>query len=236
VRDLNEVFVFVTVVDQKGFSSASRALKLPKSSVSRYVGRLEARLGTRLLERSTRSIRLTDAGRTFYERCKGVLAELDAAETDISENSSSPRGVVRVSCPTGLSQQILSHAVPVFMRRYPLIRLHIRVTNRPVSLVEDGIDVAVRARPRLKDEAVTMRKLRTSRLIFVASPAFNTSHSILREPKSLAKLPMLSFQEDAERPRWRLIGPNNTASVVSFDPVLWSSDLSILREAPRALA
>jgi DNA-binding transcriptional LysR family regulator len=108
----------------------------------------------------------------------------------------------RHSGPTDLSQQILSRAVPVFMRRYPLIRLHIRVTNRPVSLVEDGIDVAVRARSRLKDEAVTMRKLRTSRLIFVASPAFNTSHSILREPKSLAKLPMLSFQEDAERPRW----------------------------------
>lgn len=231
MRDLNELFVFTTVAERNGFSAAARVLKIPKSSVSRYVGRLESRLGARLLERSTRSVRLTEAGRAFHDQCRVTLAELDAAEARVAGQSAAPSGVVRVSCPTGISQTTLARAVPTFMRKYPSVRVHIRVTNRPVNLVEDRVDVAIRARCRLKDEAVTMRKLRTSRLIFVASPAFAQVNSIPRDPTALIQLPMLSFQEDEERPRWRLIGPKQTVRHVSFQPVLWSSDLSILSEA-----
>ena len=231
MRDLNEVYVFAMVVEQNGFSSAARTLGLPKSSISRYVGRLERRLGARLLERSSRSIRLTEVGHAFYARCKVTLAELDAAEAELAGKATAPRGIIRISCPTGISQHVLARAIPAFLNKYPAVRVHVRVTNEPVSLIHDRVDIAIRARTHLKDENVTVRKLGTSRLIFVASPAFVEAHALPKDPAVAAQLPMLSFQEDADRPHWRLLGRNGDVCHVSYDPVLWSSDLSIIFEA-----
>jgi DNA-binding transcriptional LysR family regulator len=231
VRDLNEVYVFAMVVGQSGFSAAARTLGLPKSSISRYVGRLERRLGTRLLERSTRSIRLTDAGHAFYARCKETLAELDAAEAELAGQATSPSGIIRISCPTGISQTVLARVIPAFLKKYTAVRVHIRVTSEPVSLVDDRVDIAIRARVHLKDENATVRKLFTSWHIFVASPAFIEAHALPKDPAAAVRLPMLSFQENADRPRWRLLGPNKDLRHVSCDPILWSSDLSIIFEA-----
>ena len=231
MRDLNEVYVFAMVVDQKGFSAAARTLKLPKSSISRYVGRLERRLGTRLLERSTRSIRLTDAGHAFYARCKVTLAELDAAEAELAGQATAPSGIIRISCPTGISQNVLARGIPAFLKKYPAVRVHVRITSEPLSLVDDRVDIAIRARVHLKDENATMRKLFTSWHIFVASPAFIEAHVLPKDPTAAVRLPMLSFQENADRPRWRLLGPNKDVRHVSYDPILWSSDLSIIFEA-----
>ena len=231
MRDLNEVYVFAMVVEQNGFSSAARTLRLPKSSVSRYVGRLERRLGTRLLERSPRSIRLTDVGRAFYTRCKVTLAELDAAEAELAGQATAPSGIVRISCPTGISQHVLARAIPAFMNKYPAVRALVRVTNEPVNLIDDRIDIAIRARTLLGQENVTMRKLGTSWLIFVASPAFVKAQALPKDPAAVVRLPMLSFQEDTHRPRWRLLGPNGDVCHISYDPILWSSDLSIIFEA-----
>jgi DNA-binding transcriptional LysR family regulator len=234
LRDLNEVYVFAIVVEQNGFSAAARNLGLPKSSISRYVGRLERRLGTRLLERSSRSIRVTDTGQAFYARCKKTLAELDAAEAELAGQSTSPSGVIRITCPTGISQHVLARVTTAFLKKYPAVRVHVRLTSEPVSLVDDRVDIAIRARARLKDENVTMRKLWTSWHIFAASPAFIETHSVPKDPAAVVRLPMLSFQEDADRPRWRLLGPNKAVRHVSYDPVLWSSDLSIIFEAALA--
>jgi DNA-binding transcriptional LysR family regulator len=219
------------VVEQKGFSAAARSLRLPKSSISRYVGRLERRLDTRLLERSSRKVRLTDAGHAFYARCKVTLAELDAAEAELAGQSTAQSGIIRISCPTGISQYLLARAIPVFLKKYPAVRTHVRLTNEPVSLVNDRVDIAIRARVRLKDESVTVRKLWTSRLTFVASPSFVEAHALPKDPVAVVRMPMLSFQEDADRPRWRLLGPNRNVRHVSYDPILWSSDLSIIFEA-----
>ena len=228
MRDLNELYVFATVVEQNGFSAAARTLKLPKSSISRYVGRLERRLGTRLLERSTRSIRLTDVGHAFYARCKAMLSELEAAEAELAGQATAQSGIIRISCPTGISQHLLARVIPGFLNKYPAVRVHVRITNEAVSLVNDRVDIAIRARVHLKDEDVTVRKLWTSRLIFVASPSFIEAHALPKDPAAVVRLPMLSFQEDADRPRWRLLGPNKDVRDVSYDPILWSIDLSII--------
>jgi DNA-binding transcriptional LysR family regulator len=190
-------------------------LNLPKSSVSRHVARLEARLGVRLLERSTRKLRVSEVGREYYSRCRAILADLDLADRDVSEHRSKPAGIIRVSCPTGIAQYGLAFIVPGFMARYPLVRVQILATNRLIDLIEDKVDVAIRARTRLQDEALTMRKLGTSRLIFVASP----------------DLPFLSFQEETARPSWKVTGPDGETQIVTFDPVLWTSDFTILLEA-----
>ena len=125
LHDLNDLLFFAAVVEHSGFSAAARFLNLPKSSVSRHVGRLEDRLGVRLLERSTRNVRLTEIGSSYYARCKAILSELETAEHDLALLRSDPIGTIRVSCPTGLAQYALARIVPGFLADYPLVRVQI---------------------------------------------------------------------------------------------------------------
>jgi DNA-binding transcriptional LysR family regulator len=231
VHDLNDLLFFAAVVEQSGFSAAARSLNLPKSSVSRHVGRLEDRLGVRLLERSTRNVRLTEIGNSYYARCKAILADLETAEQDLALLRSDPIGTIRVSCPTGVAQYALARIVPGFMADYPLVRVQIIATNRAVDLIEEKVDVAIRARTRLNDETLTMRRLGGSTLVFVASPDFVDRHPVLVHPSDITGLPFLSFEEDTARPSWTLTGPDDAAEVVAFDPILWTSEFSILVEA-----
>jgi DNA-binding transcriptional LysR family regulator len=231
VHDLNDLLFFAAVVEQNGFSAAARSLNLPKSSVSRHVGRLEDRLGVRLLERSTRNVRLTEIGSSYYARCKAILSELETAEQDLALLRSDPIGTIRVSCPTGLAQYALARIVPGFMADYPLVRVQIIATNRAVDLIEEKVDVAIRARTRLNDETLTMRRLGSSSFVFVASPDFVDRHPVLVDPSDITGLPFLSFQEDTARPSWTLTGPDQVTVVVAFDPILWTSEFSIVVEA-----
>lgn len=234
MQDLNDIRFFASVVEQNGFSAAARLLNLPKSSVSRRVSRLEARLGMRLLERSTRRVRLTEAGSAYYARCKASLDDLELAEKDIARLRADPIGIVRVSCPTGLTQFSLARVIPEFLARYPLVRIQVLATNRAIDLVHDKIDVAIRARFQLEDEAVTMRKLGGSRHIFVASPRFLRSHDLPSNPHDASTLPFLSFHEDEARPRWKLIGPGAVKKIVAFEPILWTSDFNVILESAYA--
>lgn len=150
---------------------------------------------------------MTEVGGEYYSRCRAILADLETADRDVTEHRSKPAGIIRVSCPTGIAQYGLALLVPGFMARYPLVRVQILATNRMIDLIEDKVDVAIRARTRLQDEALTMRKLGTSRLIFVASPEFVASNVIPPDPAKFADLPFLSFQEETARPSWKVTGP-----------------------------
>jgi DNA-binding transcriptional LysR family regulator len=231
MQDLNDVKFFTAVVEHNGFSAAARALGRPKSSISRHVDHLEARLGVRLLERSTRRVRLTEVGSDYYARCRAALADLETAERDAALHRADPVGVVRVTCPSGLARQAMARIVPGFMARYPMIHLQIRVTNLPVDLIKENVDVALRARVQLPDESLTMRRLGSSRLVFVASPDFLARRSIGSDLAGLIELPFLSFQEQTGRPTWTLQGPGGTLRTVTFNPVLWTSEFDVIIEA-----
>ena len=233
MNDLNDIFVFVAVLKHKGFSAAARALKLPKSSISRRVSRLEARLGVRLLERSTRNLRPTEAGTTYYECCKLVLADLDEAERHLARLRSAPMGKIRVSCPIGISQQVLSRLIPDFMAQYPSVQLDVIATNRRIDLIEDQIDVAIRARLTLEDEALTMRRLGVSRWIFAASPQFIARRSIKTDPVDIETLEFLSAHEEATQRR-TLLGPNGETKIIAFSPLLRTSDFNTVIAAASA--
>jgi DNA-binding transcriptional LysR family regulator len=234
MHDLNDVQFFAAVVENQGFSAAARNLNLPKSSVSRRIASLEARLGVRLIERSTRSLRLTEVGVSFYERCRAILADLDAAEREVAVQRGEPVGLVRMSCPTGLAQFVLAKILPGFLVRYPKVRLQVLATNRAIDLVDDNIDIAIRARVRPADAAVMMRMLYKSELIFVASPAFASTQQSAIRIDTLSSFAFLSFLEDWQRQTWALSGPNAATTRVSFDPVLRSSDFTILLRAAAA--
>ncbi len=234
MHDLNDVQFFVAVVESQGFSAAARNLNLPKSSVSRRVASLEARLGVRLIERSTRKLRLTEVGVSFYERCRAIFADLDAAEREVAVQRGEPIGLVRLSCPTGLAQFVLAKILPDFLAGYPKVRLQVIATNRAIDLVDDNIDIAIRARVRSADEAVMMRMLYRGKLIFVASPAFASENRNAIRVDTLPSLPFLSFLENPRRPTWTLNGPNAATTTVSFDPILRSGDFTMLLNAAAA--
>ena len=231
MQDLNDIVCFTAVARHNGFSAAARALGRPKSSISRHVDRLEARLGVRLLERSTRKVRLTEVGSEYCARCQAALDDLESADRDVAVHRSDPVGIVRVTCPTGVARQIMPRIMPGFLASYPGVRVQLQATNRTVDLMQERIDVAIRARARLQDESLMMRKLGASRLIFVASPSFVATHPTPTDPEGIAKLPFLSFREQPERQTWTVQGPGGASRTITFDPVLWTSEFDVLIEA-----
>ena len=231
MQDLNDILCFAAVVEHNGFSAAARALNRPKSSISRHVDRLEARLGVRLLERSTRRVRLTEVGGEYHARCQAALHDLESADRDVAVHRSDPVGIVRVTCPTGIARQVMPRIMPGFLARYPEVRIQLQVINRAVDLIQETIDVAIRARVQMQDESLTMRRLGASRLIFVASPAFIAAHAIPNDLVSIAKLPFLSFREQPERQTWTVQGPEGASRTITFDPILWTSEFDVLIEA-----
>src|SRR3954471_21681804 len=140
IRDLNDFYFFHAVVTHHGFSAAERATRISKGTLSKGVARLEERLQVRLLERTTRKLRVTEVGRAFYEQCQVILAGVEAAEAAAAQAFAEPNGMVRVSCPQGLIQNLVAEILPGFMNVYPKVRVQLRVINRPADLVDDGID------------------------------------------------------------------------------------------------
>src|ERR1700731_2669622 len=146
--DLNDYALFAEVVTHGGFAAAGRALRAPKSTLSRRIAALEARLGVRLIERSTRRFRVTEIGQAFYERCRAIMLEAEQAEAVVAQAQAEPHGRVRFSCPTGLVET-LSPSLPAFLARYPKVRLQVVTIDRGVDLIAERIDVALRVRTAL---------------------------------------------------------------------------------------
>lgn len=188
---LGEMDVFVRVVELCGFSPAARALRLSPSAVSKLIARLEARLGTRLFNRSTRKLALTAEGNIFYERCVRILADVDSAEHEAAAGAA-PRGRLRVNCNTAFSQWLLTPIVPEFLARYPEIVLDLVVSDVVVDLLQEHADVAIRIGP-LANSSLIARKLGESRATVVASPAYLQRAGTPKTPADLASHNLLGF-------------------------------------------
>ena len=167
--DLNELLVFTRVVQAGSFTAAAGLLKMPKSSVSRKVSDLEERIGARLLQRTTRRLGVTDAGRIYFERVAPIVAEIEQAEQAVSELQTSPQGLLRVTVP--LSFSVLGPMVASFLEKYQEVRAELVSTDRAVDLVKEGFDVAVRA-GHLIDSTLVARRLGTIKRVLIAAPAY----------------------------------------------------------------
>jgi DNA-binding transcriptional LysR family regulator len=183
VNRSGEMEVFVRVVEQGGFSAAARQLRLTPSAVSKLVGRLEARLGARLVNRSTRRLQLTPEGCAYYERATRILADLEEAER-VAASGERPAGRIRLNVNASFGTHILAPELPDFLERYPEISLEIVQTDAVIDLMEERTDVAVRAGP-MRSSALLARKLGATRMMIVGSPAYLARHG---EPRSLAEL------------------------------------------------
>ncbi|MEJ7933941.1 LysR family transcriptional regulator [Sphingobium sp. AN558] len=226
--DLNDFAYFAEVVAHGGFAAAGRALREPKSKLSRRIAGLEERLGLRLIERSSRRFRVTDTGQAFYERCRAMLAEAEQAEALVMQARSEPHGRIRFSCPTGMIEAI-SGLMSSFLTRYPKVRLQLVATDRAVDLIEERIDLALRVRASLtSDAALTMRSLGTSTRILVASPQIANQVSSIDQ---LASLPALATHDAGDDLEWHLEAQDGRKHVVRIEPRIGCTDMAAVRNA-----
>ncbi len=231
MRDLNDLYFYVQVVDHGGLAPAGRALGLPKSRLSRRLALLEERLGTRLIQRSTRRFAVTESGQTYYEHCKAMLVEADAADDAIALTQAEPRGIVRMTCPVALLDAHVGDMVAAFMVAYPRVEIYLEDTNRRVDVVGEGIDIAIRVRPPpLEDSDLVMRVLADRRQCLVASPHL-FANGIPHVPADLAGLPSMDLGLPQHEHVWNLIGPDGAHAAIRHQPRLVTRGMLALRAA-----
>lgn len=216
VGDLNDYRFFAGVIDAGGFSAASRRLGVPKSRLSRRVGALEARLGVRLLQRSTRRLTLTDVGRQVLAHAHALLAAADAAWSVARQRSAEPAGRLRVSAPAGVLDQNVTAVLVGLLQRHHRLQLDVVVTNHRVNLIDEGIDVALRVRPDDdEDPQWATRRLRAARGALVASPTLLAQTGPLDDVEALSEAPGLGALSADGRVHWWLRSPDGRTREVT---------------------
>lgn len=229
MQDLNDMLFFAEVAERGGFTAASRALGLPKSRLSRRVADLEAQLGVQLMQRSSRKLSLTQAGELYLKHCIEIREAARAAYEAVAHVQAEPRGTLRLSCPVTLAHSAVGPLLPAFMKRYPQVRVEMRVLNRPVDPIEDGVDVALRVRPQIEDSAILVAKtFGMSRLVLVASPDQLRRQGPVSEPADLSRLDTVSMSVTEDQSQWRLDGPNGDVFVHTHVPRYVADDLLTL--------
>jgi DNA-binding transcriptional LysR family regulator len=232
MQDLNDMRFFAEVVERGGFAAAGRALGLPKSRLSRRIAELESQLGVRLLQRTTRKLSLTQVGEIYLRHCVAMRDEADAAEQAVAQAQSEPRGTLRIACPVTLAQTTVGPLLPIFLARHPLVKIDMRVSNRVVDLVEEGIDVAFRVRPSLEDSgSLVVKNLGTTRALLVASPAQLARQGRPERVEDLARLDTIAMSAADGRATWRLIGPGGAEFSFVHQPRYVADDLLTLQFA-----
>ncbi|MFZ0498237.1 MAG: LysR family transcriptional regulator [Steroidobacteraceae bacterium] len=231
-KDLNNLYFFAKVVEFGSYTAAADTLGMQTSKLSRRVAALEKELGVRLLNRTTRRLSLTDAGKTFHRHCVALLAEAEAAKDAIGQTLSAPRGVVRVSCPTGLLQAGVADVFSRYLTAHPQVRIALDATNRRVDVVDEGIDIAIRVRvPPLDDSDLAMRSFGLSEIILVASPALVAAHGPPQRLADIGRMPTLSMGTVEKEHSWRLVDADSKPVELTHSPRLGTDDLYALRRA-----
>ncbi|MEH2562382.1 LysR family transcriptional regulator [Bradyrhizobium sp. AZCC 2289] len=213
VNRSGEMEVFVRVVELGGFSAAARALRMTPSAISKLVGRLEARLGVRLVNRSTRKLQFTPEGLLFYDRSVGLLADMDEVERSVAE-AEVPSGKIRVSANVPVGRQLLLPIVPAFLDAYPKLSLEISLTDQLIDLLEQRTDVALRSGP-LKSSQLVARKLGAARMMIVGSPDYFARYGVPKTPGELAQHNRLGFSYTRMVKGWPLIDDGVKKSISS---------------------
>ena len=212
MKDLTAMAVFAAVVEAGGFTAAARQLGLSKSAVSKRVARLEAELGARLMNRTTRRLALTEVGTEYYAACARVVREAEAAALAVSHLQAEPRGVLRVSAPMSFGQRHLGPALPAFLEAHPALRLDLDLNDRRVDLIAERHDMAIRI-GRLRDSSLVARTLAPSRLVVCATPDYFARHGRPRRPQDLRAHRCLTYAYQETLDEWRFIGPRGEVAV-----------------------
>jgi DNA-binding transcriptional LysR family regulator len=226
--------VFVEVVRQGSFTAAAKQLPLPKSTVSRRVSALERELGAELLSRTTRTVRLTEAGADLYEQAAPAIARLEDAARALSERQRTPRGTLRATAPVDIGHELMADIVASFVARYPAVHVDMVLTNRLVDLAGEGFDLAIRAGHSMPDSsALVARRVGQTDFGLFVSAEYAERRGVPERPSDLAAHDCVLFRSPDGKARWKLKGPEGEASVDVRGPVS-ADDFTFVRASVRA--
>ncbi len=221
---------FVQVVDRGSVTKAADALRVAPSAVSRRIKELEARLGTQLLNRTTRRMSVTESGRTFHARCQRILADLDEAEVEASDQHGALKGSLRVAAPLAFGAAHLTPIIIDFMRENPGVVIDLDFSDRVVDLVAEGFEMAIRI-GTLRDSSLIARKLVDVRIVVCAAPALLAERGMPDHPDQLKDWPALCYT-GSERPDiWRYRAPDGSTVSVAMQVRMLANNGAVLRDA-----
>ncbi len=223
--DLNDLRYFMIVVDSGGFSAAERRVHVTKSKLSRRISLLEERLGVRLLQRNTRRLAPTEAGRLFYDRCVAVVNEAEAAENIVEQLRGEPAGTVRVTCLTSMAHLYVARLVAEFVRRYPHVKVELDATDRYVDFIAERYDVGVGATPEWNQPGLIDRPISTGRFILVAAPTYLADRPPIDRPAQLATLDTVGSLRDGAEQIWTLVNDREEQVRATVRPRMLCSDI-----------
>ncbi|HZN47949.1 MAG TPA: LysR family transcriptional regulator [Ramlibacter sp.] len=207
-----EMRAFTAVVDAGSFVRAAEALQVSKTAVSRWVNDLEARLGVRLLHRTTRKLSLTVEGEVFHARCKELLADVEEAEAEVTAGADEAVGLLRINVPVSFGLLHLARLWPAFMQQHPQVELDVTLSDRIVDLVDEGYDLAVRI-AQLPSSTLVSRKLAATRMVLCASPDYLRRHGTPSHPSEIAAHAVFTYTLLAMGEQWAFQGPEGPVSV-----------------------
>lgn len=216
---LTGMVVFARVVEAQSFTAAAAQLGMSRSAVSKTIAALEDRLGARLLNRTTRRLALTEVGQAFYERSARIVAEAEEAERAVTRLQVAPRGTLRVNAPVSFGILHLGPALALFMKRYPELRVDIRLNDGMVDLIEEGYDVAVRI-AALPDSSLVARRLADNHMVVCAAPAYWERRGRPRQPSELARHACITYAHQRSPNEWPFAGPDGRFAVRVEGPLM----------------
>jgi DNA-binding transcriptional LysR family regulator len=229
MQNLNDLYFFAQVVDHGSYAAAGRALGVPRSKLSRRIMELEERLGVRLIQRSTRKLKITEIGQEYYRHCVAMLVEADAAQEVIDKSRSEPQGLLRVSAPPALVCFEIGPMVARYMAANPLVTVELESTSRRVDLIAESIDVAIRVRfPPFENSDLVMRVLSDSHQQIVCHPKLLAGIPEPVKPADLSGLPSLDLKQYNNTHVWTLNGSDEAQVRISHKPLLVTDDMSQL--------
>ena len=230
MESLSDIAVFVQVVRNGSFTAAAEKLGLSKSVVSKYVTRLEDRLGARLLNRTTRRLSLTEVGQAFFERSQRALGEIEEAEAEVSRLQGEPRGELRLSSPMSFGILHVAPLLPAFQARNPELTVDMVLDDRKTDLVDEGFDLAIRI-GELPDSSLVARRLGPCRHVVCGSPAYFARNGVPQSPEDLADHPALTYRYQDAPAEWRLVDGDGNCHQVAINSRLQMNNSLALREA-----
>lgn len=230
MSQIEEIRAFVMVVETGSLTQAAERLGIAVSAVSRRLKDLELRLGAPLIQRTTRRMYLNEVGQGFYDRCKAVLDELEAAQQEVLNSGGALNGVLRISTPLSFGVAHMSTAIAQFMHAHPEIRIEMDLSDKRVDLVAEGFDLAIRIGV-LSDSSLIAKKISWVKKIPCAAPDFLERYPKITKPEDLMDAPALIYSNDKSPADWGYTAPDGKSGVMRVSPKLTASNGDVLREA-----
>ena len=230
---LTSLMLFVAAVEEGSLAGAARRVGMSAAMAGKHVASLEANLNARLLQRSTRSLSLTEIGQMYYRRCKRLVEEFDDAHREATDAQRSVRGVLRLAAPVTFGAMRLGGVVARYLNDHPSVSVEVLLNDRYVDVLAEGIDLAIRI-GRLRDSELVARRLASCRMVLCASPAFLAKIGMPRTIEEVRRLPRLAFSEEVSEGGWTLTGEDNRAHVIDGPCRMKANNMQMLLSAAQA--